>query len=256
MNDFGYIIQNIEKNIYKKNIFIIFFVIFIVSFALFFAFTYIKNNGNGNKIIIIKSEVSSIKKLSAEDEKNLKLNIYNIVNNEKKEDISLFKTQNIIKNEDVDAFSIIEDKRLLEDKINEIVIENEGEISKIEKSIVKVVKEEKPSSMVSDIKKIGNKSLMENIKNNKDIKPSEFKVQLIALSNRDNIVKYWENIKEKYPNLLDSKNYYIEQNDKSSVASLYKLQLGSFENENDANGFCNEYIKITNKSKIDCIVVK
>ncbi|MDR3290377.1 MAG: SPOR domain-containing protein, partial [Rickettsiales bacterium] len=66
----------------------------------------------------------------------------------------------------------------------------------------------------------------------------------------------WENIKEKYPNLLDSKNYYIEQNDKSSVASLYKLQLGSFENENDANGFCNEYIKITNKSKIDCIVVK
>ena len=57
-------------------------------------------------------------------------------------------------------------------------------------------------------------------------------------------------------NLKVLANYYIENVSLDNIGNMYRLQVGMFDNEQSANNFCKEYIKLTNKNKIDCIIIR
>ena len=107
---------------------------------------------------------------------------------------------------------------------------------------------------VNDLKKLGNNALIANLKNHKDIKPG-IKVQLLALKSKNGIVDYWNRLFDKYNTLFKDKNYYIESVELENMGTIYRLQVGMFDNEDAARYFCQEYIKLTNKNKIDCIII-
>ncbi len=107
---------------------------------------------------------------------------------------------------------------------------------------------------VNDLKKLGNDALIANLKNHKDIKPG-IRVQLLALKSRNGIVDYWNELVNKYNTLFKDKNYYIESADLENMGTIYRLQVGMFDSEDSARYFCQEYIKLTNKNKIDCIII-
>jgi hypothetical protein len=228
---------------------------------------------------LIKSEVSAIKVKVNNDKNNIEessqLTLYNIIEN-KKDNANMPVLQeekknfeNIIEN----TYNIIDDQQLLADKINEInndIFNDVIEIKPIqteEKSVVPSKnnkKNEKVEQKVNvnivkndNIDKLNNKSLANNIKKHKDRKPiGGAKIQLVAMKNRDSLIKYWEDISKKYNNLFIDKDYYIEKVNIKNVGDMYRLQIGTFSSEELANNFCVDYIKKTNKSKLDCILVK
>ena len=102
---------------------------------------------------------------------------------------------------------------------------------------------------------MGNKSLIINLKEHKDKKPT-VKIQLLALKSRNSVIEYWEELNKKYKQLFNDKNYYIESVDLNNVGIIYRLQVGDFESYDLANNFCKEYIKVANKNRIDCIIIK
>ena len=78
----------------------------------------------------------------------------------------------------------------------------------------------------------------------------------MALKSRDGLIKYWDDLNNDLNKLFRDKNYYIEKVNLNNTGIIYRLQVGNFKDKDSATEFCKEYIKMTNKNKIDCIVVK
>ena len=136
-------------------------------------------------------------------------------------------------------------------KAKEIVEDNDKKVPNIKINS----KDNNIKTNIMDLEKLGNKSLIINLKEHKDKKPS-VKIQLLALKSRNSVIEYWEELNKKYKQLFNDKNYYIESVDLNNVGIIYRLQVGDFESYDLANNFCKEYIKVANKNRIDCIVIK
>lgn len=143
------------------------------------------------------------------------------------------------------------------DNINNIVkVESVNKTTeKTESNITINNKKNKIKTNVEDLSKLGNRALINNLKQHKDIKPG-IKVQLLALKSKNGLIEYWNDISNKYSQLFKDKNYYIENVNLDNVGKMYRLQVGMFDNEQSAHDFCNNYIKLTNKNKIDCIIIR
>lgn len=137
--------------------------------------------------------------------------------------------------------------------VNEVVATNQVKDNN-EPNIKINANSNKLKTNVNDLKKLGNDALIANLKNHKDIKPG-IRVQLLALKSRNGIVDYWNELVNKYNTLFKDKNYYIESADLENMGTIYRLQVGMFDSEDSARYFCQEYIKLTNKNKIDCIII-
>lgn len=278
MEDFGFKLQTIKEKYDLKKIlkfFLIFLAIFIfILILLIIAFSGDDENVTIENVALIKSEVKEIKKLPENEGglvvNNLDVSIYDIIDNSEEinENPIINKTpQNIevTQQEELDM-SIGQDQ--LAQKINEIS-QDDGIILKTTSSedYISDAKEQnlktnitinndiakESTTNVEDLKQLGNIALVENLKNKKDIKPG-IKVQLLALKSKDALIQYWEELENKYKNLFNDKNYYIE-NVNINGSIIYRLQVGTFQSEDKAKDFCKKYIETTNKSKIDCIVV-
>jgi hypothetical protein len=248
--------------------------IFLVVFAFFLTVSILikivglffnsGNNSGKDGVVLIKSEEKSIKRVPEEKGglsiKNLDIGVYNVISDQEKGDVepSLKKVPQdvVIKNNDVLGVQDLDDQSLLADKINEISVDDEMIVNESSANTnIKINMEQVQKVNVNDLEKLGNNALVKNISDKKYIKPG-IKVQLLALKSKKSIEIYWEDLLSRYDVLLKDKNYYIEKIDLNKTISIYRLQVGMFASNDDANAFCKEYVKIANKNKVDCIVVK
>ena len=286
MEDFGFRLQNIGKNelqlrkiIKVALLFIAIILLIIVSVKIIKSF-YKDEITNINNIPLIRAQSKDIKILPTNTGglvvDNLDINVYNVLDNKDNKNVNpiVKKTQQNIETPELSSNNdIIIEQEMLANKINEI---NEEEIvddlPKDEKQNIKAkeIVEDNDKKVpnikinsndnniktnIMDLEKLGNKSLIINLKEHKDKKPS-VKIQLVALKSRNSVIEYWEELNKKYKQLFNDKNYYIESVDLNNVGTIYRLQVGDFESYDLANNFCKEYIKVANKNRIDCIVIK
>ena len=286
MEDFGFRLQNIDKNelqlrkiIKVALLFIAIILLIIVSVKIIKSF-YKDKITNINNIPLIRAQSKEIKILPTNTGglviDNLDINVYNVLDNKDNKNVNpiVKKTQQNIETPELSSNNdIIIEQEMLANKINEI---NEEEIvddlPKDEKQNIKAkeIVEDNDKKVpnikinsndnniktnIMDLEKLGNKSLIINLKEHKDKKPS-VKIQLLALKSRNSVIEYWEELNKKYKQLFNDKNYYIESVDLNNVGTIYRLQVGDFESYDLANNFCKEYIKVANKNRIDCIVIK
>jgi hypothetical protein len=231
---------------------------------------------------LIKAEVVEIKKMPSNSlmQKRVEkeqMNVYDIVENKKdNEVIPVFKVETETKppetmDIDGDEFNVFaEDQRMLTEKINElseigalerVEVPKKQQKPEPEKNVVSSMKvnesnAKKNKTNVNDLEKLGNGALIKNIKQHKDVKPSDIKIQLLAMKSREALVEYWKDLAKRYKSLFDNKNYYVEKVEINNVGTMYRLQVGNFGDENEALTFCKEYVRVANKGKLDCIVVK
>lgn len=278
MEDFGFKLQDIkEKYGFKKPVkfLIIILSLLLFAFLLFkiIQFIFFKNSNKLEKIPLIKSDVVSIKRLPDDAGglvvENLDVKVYDIIDNKGKSNVK--PVVNTVDQELIIKDSNITDQSLLSQKIDEINSENE--VREPQKTMVEEMPSKpkveavvpnikinsdapkKSTTDINDLSKLGNSALINNIKEKKDVKPG-VRVQLLALTNSDGLMKYWDGLKEKYAGLFADKNYYIEKAEINGNSTIYRLQVGTFVDNAAAANFCSEYIRITNKSKVDCIIVK
>lgn len=289
MEDFGFRLQNIDKNELQLRkiikvvlLFIAIILLIIVSVKIIKSF-YKDKITNINNIPLIRAQSKDIKILPTNTGglviDNLDINVYNVLDNKDNKNVNpiVKKTQQNIETPELSFNNdIIIEQEMLANKINEINEINEEEIvddlPKDEKQNIKAKeivedndkkvpnikinsKNNNIKTNIMDLEKLGNKSLIINLKEHKDKKPS-VKIQLLALKSRNSVIEYWEELNKKYKQLFNDKNYYIESVDLNNVGIIYRLQVGDFESYDLANNFCKEYIKVANKNRIDCIVIK
>lgn len=293
MEDFGFRLQNIKNTSWFKKAIKIGLVIFAVLISTILLIKLIKITVDGGSsrvenVSLIKSQVKSIKRLPETEGglvvDNLDVSVYDVINSNEKENINpvVKKTRQDINLKETLNDGMLE-QDLLAQKMNEI---NESDEINVEQSKniktekmkansqkpVKTIKsndykqkstanirinnnEKKSSTNVNDLKKLGNNSLISNLKKKKDIKPG-VRVQLLALKSKDSLIEYWEELRDKYINLFNDKNYYIEKVNLDRSGTIYRLQVGNFMDRKSAAEFCKEYTTLTNKTKLDCIIVK
>ena len=284
MEDFDFKLQNTKDKCSKNKIIKTFLSLFASFTSLLILLLVVKKcnhktvEENITNVVLIKSDVKSIKRIPENDSgvaiENLDISVYDIIdnteNNEK--DLVIQKTeQNVLLDtnstkideyfidDQIKSINSIEEQNIVENNSNNAlqITENDNNNNIKTPNIVlnnNDINKENINNNNDDILKLGNKSLIKNIKENKDIKPG-IKVQILALSNKDSLIQYWEDIKNKYTSLLSDKNYYIKKININN-STIYRLQIGNFLDNNSAENFCKKYIELTNKNKIDCIVLK
>ncbi len=286
MEDFGFRLQNIGKNelqlrkIIKVALLFIAIILLIIASVKIIKSFYKDEITNINNIPLIRAQSKDIKILPTNTGglvvDNLDINVYNVLDNKDNKNVNpiVKKTQQNIETPELSSNNdIITEQEMLANKINEIHEEEiVDDLPKDEKQDIKAnevvedndkkvpnikinSKDNNIKTNIMDLEKLGNKSLITNLKEHKDKKPS-VKIQLLALKSRNSVIEYWEELNKKYKQLFNDKNYYIESVDLNNVGTIYRLQVGDFENYDLANNFCKEYIKVANKNRIDCIVIK
>jgi len=288
MEDFGFKLQSIKSKYGLKKILKALLVLLSILFIVLIFVKIVKILSNDNyenidNIPLIKSEIQAVKKLPEQEGglvvDNLDVSVYDVIdsNNEvnnnpiikkTKQDISLQDNLNNNTSLEQDMLAqkigaISHDNGLLEndnstktmlDGVDHMLIS--GVPSQTSKVNIQINNNERiPTTNVDDLQQLGNKSLVKNLKEKKDIKPG-IKVQLLALKSKDALIKYWDDLNKRHRRLFSDKNYYIEQVNLNNVGVMYRLKVGNFKDRESADKFCIEYVKLTNKSKVDCIVMK
>ncbi|MFT6106623.1 MAG: hypothetical protein ACJA0S_001061 [Rickettsiales bacterium] len=82
------------------------------------------------------------------------------------------------------------------------------------------------------------------------------RVQLVALTSRESAENYWSKLSETHPSLFNNLNHFISEVILGSKGTFYRLQIGDFRDQIDAEKFCHKFIFQAGKSKSDCIIVE
>lgn len=86
--------------------------------------------------------------------------------------------------------------------------------------------------------------------------PKGIKVQLAALSSKENAYRYFSQLKRKYPKLFSGHKDYIQKVDLGKRGVFYRVQVGNFYDQIRAEDFCAKYVAKALKERADCIVVE
>ncbi len=79
----------------------------------------------------------------------------------------------------------------------------------------------------------------------------------MALKNKQQALIFIEKTKKKYSDILKGLDLYITEINLNEKGIFYRVQIGNFNNKEDANNFCENYKKYSNsKDFVNCIVVK
>ncbi|OFW80475.1 MAG: hypothetical protein A2887_05060 [Alphaproteobacteria bacterium RIFCSPLOWO2_01_FULL_40_26] len=91
-------------------------------------------------------------------------------------------------------------------------------------------------------------------------KPSNKKravrVQVAAMTSKEAAEENWKRLNRLHPNLFSGYKPIIEKADLGKRGIFYRLQVGDFYNQIDAEEFCNRYVIQAHKTRADCIVVE
>lgn len=81
-------------------------------------------------------------------------------------------------------------------------------------------------------------------------------VQVAAMTSKSSAQEQWEKLNRLYPSLFSGLKSFTEEVNLGKRGVFYRLQIGNFYNQIEAEEFCNRYVAQTQKSKADCIVVE
>ena len=261
MDVLGFKLQNIKNSIsWKKVIKKLLILSAIILFVIIIIIAKKNKRRSSRTVKLISNNGIAIKKDPVNTEFNssdsLDVSVYGVIDN------TTGISHPVINRTQQDIDYII-DQQSLKRKIDEInnndtknnIEANDDKIQDmVKKTNIKVNKPTTKSNNLDELKKLGNSALINNLKQNKDIKPG-IKVQLMASKNKQNLLSYWDKLKVEQETLFLEKNYYIEESVLNDNSSIYRLQVGTFDTRESANQFCQEYIEITHKTKMDCIIL-
>lgn len=87
-------------------------------------------------------------------------------------------------------------------------------------------------------------------------KKSGVRVQIAAMASKNSAKEFSDKLAHLYPSLFSRTKFFTEEVDLGKRGIFYRLQIGNFFNQVEAEEFCNRYVVQTQKSKADCIVVE
>jgi len=87
-------------------------------------------------------------------------------------------------------------------------------------------------------------------------KRAAIRVQIAAMSSKESAKQTLERLEDTYPALFKNIEFYVEKVDLGKRGIFYRLQLGNFFNQVEAESFCSRYVASTNKASSDCIIVE
>ncbi len=79
-----------------------------------------------------------------------------------------------------------------------------------------------------------------------------YKVQLASFKSSKDAEKEWKNLSRKYSSILKEYKHYIVSKDIAGRGLFYRLQVGPFDNADDANNTCKEL----KEAGTNCLIVK
>ena len=261
MEDFGYKKQkkSLNNNNLKKKFFLL--AVFI-SFGLFFwivlkAYHFI-NNTNPNEIAVINatSSVIKVQKPTTPEE-------YGNNNNSIYEDILQKKGENIGNYQEVKTIDTAKQPTQINGN-NQKSPKNTNETNTKEPNETPKTNPEKttkntPQQIKSNIdsaekvpKKTLNKTPEKSLKNEKS---NTIKVQVAAMSSLDLAEEYWQKISKNQAKILKNYQHFIEKIDLNNKGILFRLKIGDFANQSEAEEFCQKFIFNSQKTKADCIIL-
>lgn len=243
-DDYGYMIKKEKNNnsiFNKKPVKITLFLLSIMIFVLItISAKYFSKTGESNRIKIIKAADREIKiRINDSDIKikNIDKSIYdNIVsgeNNAAQEDVTIIKNSKTA-------------------KIDKEFLNESTKIKKIDQSRKNLIVD----SIVNDEDEVLEYKNISEIDNFKKSKKRYSRVQLIALKSSKLAYDYWIKMSKNYPSLFLNLKYYIQTANLGNRGTFYRLQIGDFKNQNDAEEFCLQFIATAKKKKSDCIIVE
>ena len=87
-------------------------------------------------------------------------------------------------------------------------------------------------------------------------KRNAIRVQISAMSSKENCEEHWKKLSHLYPKVFSGTKYFIEEADLGRRGVFYRLQIGDFFNQIDAEEFCTRFVSQAQKTRSDCIVVE
>lgn len=82
------------------------------------------------------------------------------------------------------------------------------------------------------------------------------RVQIAAMSSKELAEDQWKRLLRTHPNLFVNLRSAIQKVDLGKRGIFYRLQIGEFFNQIEAENFCQKYISQVQKTRADCIVVE
>jgi hypothetical protein len=82
------------------------------------------------------------------------------------------------------------------------------------------------------------------------------RVQVAAMSSKKSAQQGWRQLDRSYPSLFDDLKPFIKKVNLGKRGVFYRLQVGDFFNQIEAERFCSRYVAVAKKSKADCIIVE
>jgi sRNA-binding carbon storage regulator CsrA len=82
------------------------------------------------------------------------------------------------------------------------------------------------------------------------------RVQIAAFNSKKLANDYWKNLDNNYNYIFANLKPYIEEADLGKKGIFYRLQIGNFINQIDAENFCKSFVAQTKKTRLDCIIVE
>jgi len=272
MEDFGYKKTNEpERNpLFAKKIFLISATLLSLSAFIYISINayYFINQGNLNKEIeTIKGPDAPIKVYEGGDyndknnERIVNRSIYDdIFGNRKdasKEEIKINKNQE-------PAYPPSNYKNpIIENNIKENFDDTENLVKKIDE-----ISNEKIEKTLDYNKKVAEEERIEKVKETPKAievvvktqpaprKRSGIRVQISAMSSKENCEEYWKKISRLHPEIFSGTKYFIEEVNLGRRGVFFRLQIGEFFNQIDAEEFCTRFVSKAQKTRSDCIVVE
>ena len=79
-----------------------------------------------------------------------------------------------------------------------------------------------------------------------------YKVQIASFKSLNDAKKEWENLSKRFPKLIAIYSHYIVSKNIEGKGIFHRLQIGPFENENEANRACSKL----KDSGVNCFLIK
>ncbi len=278
MEDFGYVKDENKRNFSQtmRKVALSCATLFSISCFIYVtisAYYYFYEEENG-EVETIKSPEMPIKVIEADQvavrDEGPKINdsIYEDIFGNKKE--SLEKVAPKIRLSPQPALPPVDSESTPAFNESEVAIDkNKNENPKAEKTVTNkqqkiIVYNDKPdqssqdllsknnSAKTADTKKTFSDQKLDKAKNDKR---HYVRVQLAAMTSKKAAEDYWKKVSSN-SRLFSGLKSVTEEVDLGKKGTFYRLQVGNFSDQVDAEDFCKKYTLQLNKSKADCIVVE
>ncbi len=265
MEDFGYIKDEEESKLSGgiKKIFLIGATLFSIACFIYVtinAYYFIYQDQNGN-IETIKSPESPIKVIESEqnnDNAPMQINraIYEDIfgNKNKKESLKIADTKVRVTPEAALPPKAVETKAVKESfpTITSSVTEQKP-VTNNQKIIV--YSDNKQEMVNKDLLTKSEEKKSDTTTKTKPVK-RYVRVQVAAMTSRNAAEENWNKLDRLYPSLFSGLKSFIEEVNLGKRGIFYRLQIGNFYNQVEAEEFCNRYVVQARKNRADCIVVE